>query len=140
MASEKLHPGAKGHAIDPKRITGRIFPNGAGTPTWESEGGVAGVVYTAAGKFTVTLNEGYYKPIAFAATVQCNGDAVDLYAQLGDFNNVGRHNGAARGTPGQPTTFVVKLKTGATNTDAAAAAQTAVFFDVTFEDVDRSSS
>jgi hypothetical protein len=139
MASEKLHPGAKVHAVDPKRITLRIFPNAALAPTWDSEGGVASVAYTAAGKFTVTLNEPYFKPIACAATVQCNGDAVDLYAQLGDFNNVGRHNGAARGTPGQPTTFVVKLKTGATNTDAAAAAQTAIFVDVTFEDVDRAS-
>jgi hypothetical protein len=137
MASEKLRPGAKGHAIDPKRITGRIFPNGASAPTWEAEGGVASIALTATGKYTVTLNEGYYKPIAASAMVQCNGDAVDLYAQLGDFANVGQINGAVAGTPGQPTTFVVKLKTGTANTNAAAAAQTVVYFEVTFEDVAR---
>lgn len=137
MASEVLHPGAKGHALDPKRITLRIFPNNTGSPTFDSEGGVASVVRSAAGKFLVTLTEGYYKVANLQATFQCAGDAVDIYAQGGDFNNLGNHNGVAIGTPGQPTTFVVKLKTGSTNTDVVAAPQTCIFVDVTFEDTAR---
>ena len=135
MASEKLHPGAKGHALDPKRITLRIFPNGGGVPTWDAEGGVASVVRADVGKFLVTFAEGYYKPVAAYAQYQEPNDAVDTYAQLGDFNNVGQHHGAARGTPGQPTTLIVKLKVGSANSDAAATPQRCIFVDVTFEDV-----
>lgn len=137
MASEKLHPGAMGHALDPKRITLRIFPNGAGVPTFDHEGGVASVVLAATGKFLVTLLEGYYKPIAAFAQFSHNSDVLDLYCQMGDFNNVGQHNGAPRGTPGQPTTFVVKVKDGTANANVAAAAQTVIFVDVTFEDTAR---
>src|SRR5687767_861384 len=133
MASEMLHPGAKGHALDPKRVTLRIFPNNTGSPTFDAEGGVASVVRSAAGKFLVTLMEGCYKVANCQATFQSAGDAVDVYAQLGDFNNI-THKGLQVGTPGQPTTFVVKLKTGTVNTDVAWADQTCIFVDVTFED------
>jgi hypothetical protein len=136
MASEKLHPGPKGHAIDPKRVTLRIFPNGAGTPTFEAEGGVASVAYSAAGKFLVTLMEGYFRVIKAVAQVQLSGDAVDLVGQVGDFNNV-NINGVQVGTPGLPTTFFVKMKTGAVNTDVAASTQTAVHVEVLFEDTNR---
>ena len=138
MASEKLHPGPKGHAIDPKRITLRIYPNGAGAPTWDAEGGVASVAYVSAGKFLVTLLEGYYKLIQAQATIQLSADNVDLLPQLGDFNNV-NVNGTQVGTAGQPVTFNVKMKTGAVNTDVAAATQTIVHVDVLFEDTNRGS-
>lgn len=137
MASEKLRQGPKGHAIDPKRANLRIYPNNTGAPTWDAEGGVASVSRSAAGKFLVTLNESYYKVINAQATVQVGGsDTVDLYPQIGNFNNV-YHNGALVGTAGQPTTFEVKLKTGTANTDIAAATQTCVFVDVIFEDTQR---
>jgi hypothetical protein len=135
MASEKLHPGAKGHALDPKRITLRIFPNNVGTPTWDAEGGVASVVRDgSAGRFLVTLMEGYYKLCNCQVTFQTAGDAVDVYAQLGEFNNVHHKGGVAVGTPGLPVTFKVKLKTGSTSTDVAWADQTCIFVDLTFED------
>jgi hypothetical protein len=137
MASEKLHPGAKGHALDPKRVTLRIYPNNVGIPTFDHEGGVASVVRDgSAGRFLVTLSEAYYKVINCQATFQCAGDAVDIYAQLGDFANV-YHKGVLVGTAGQPTTFKVKLKTGTVSTDVAVAAQTCIFVDVTFEDIAR---
>jgi hypothetical protein len=138
MASELLRPGAKGHAIDPKAITLRIFPNGAGAPTFDAEGGVASVALSATGKFLVTLNESYYKPIDAQATVQSgNSDTVDLYAQIGAFNNVGLHNGAAIGTPGLATTFFVLLKTGTANTNLPANQQACIFVKVIFEDTAR---
>jgi hypothetical protein len=137
VASEKLHPGPKGHALDPKRITLRIFPNGAGVPTFDHEGGVASVVRSNTGKFLVTLSEGYYKVIDCQVSFQDASDGLDLLPQLGDFNNV-NHNGAQIGTAGLPTTFVVKLKNGTSNADRIAAAQTAIFVSVVFEDIARS--
>jgi hypothetical protein len=138
MASEKLHPGPKSHALDPKKVYLTIFPIGASAPTVDAPGGVASVALSATGKFLVTLTEGYYKPISAQATVQVGGsETVDLYPQIGNFNNVGYYNGAAVGTPGQPTTFEVKLKTGTANTNIAAATQTAVFVEVVFEDTTR---
>lgn len=133
MASEKLREGPKGHAIDPKRITLRIYPNGAGVPTFDHEGGVASVVRSAAGKFLVTLLEPYYRVINCQVSFQDASDGLDLLPQLGDFNHV-THNGAQIGTAGQPVTFVVKLKNGTSNSDRAAAAQTAIFVSVVFED------
>jgi hypothetical protein len=137
MASEKLHPGAKGHALDPKRVTLRIFPNGAGQPTFSHEGGVANVTRDSAGKFLVTLTEGYYLLANCQATYQSALDNADIYAQLGDFANVHHKGGLPVGTPGLPVTFFVKLKTGATNTDVGVATQTCIFVDVTFEDIAR---
>lgn len=129
-----MRGGAKGFALDPKKVTLRIFPNDTGAPTYDAEGGVASVARSAAGKFLVTLNDGYYKVIGARLAMQSAADNLDMYAQLGEFNNV-YHNGAQRGTAGSATTFVVKLKTGATNTDVAAAAQTCIFVEVEFEDL-----
>jgi hypothetical protein len=137
MASEKLHPGAKGHALDPKRVTLRIFPNGGGQPVWSHEGGVASITRDSAGKFFVTLTEGYYLLSNCQATYQSALDNADIYAQLGEFNNVHHKGGAVVGTPGLPVTFFVKLKTGATNTDVGVAPQTCIFVDLTFEDIAR---
>lgn len=136
MASNILNKGPQGFALDPKEITLRIFPNGAGVPTFDHEGGVASVVLAATGKYLVTLTDSYFKVIKALAQTQDPGDAVDMVAQVGDFANV-FHNGAFIGTRGQPVTFVVKDKTGATNTNRAAGAQVCIFVSVTFEDVDR---
>lgn len=136
MASNVMSQGPKCFLIDPKLVTLRIYPNGAGVPTFDHEGGVASVVLSATGKFLVTLNDSYFKLVKATAQYQDAGDAVDLYAQIGEFANI-QHGPSFIGTKGQPVTFVVKLKTGATNTNAAAAAQTCILVDVLFEDVER---
>jgi hypothetical protein len=136
MASNIMNKGAQSFLIDGKSVTLRIYPNGAGVPTFDHEGGVASVVLSATGKYLVTLTDSYYKVVKAFAQYQCSGDAVDLYAQLGDFANC-NHNGVTVGTVGLPVTFVVKGKTGATNTDAAAATQTCIFVEVVFEDIAR---
>jgi hypothetical protein len=136
MASNIMNHGAKSFWVDPKKVSLRIYPNGAGVPTFDSDGGVASVVLSATGKYLVTLNDSYFKVVEAIAQYQCAGDAVDLYAQLGDFANV-QHGPSFIGTKGQPVTFVVKTKTGGANTDSAAAAQTCIFVAVTFEDVER---
>lgn len=136
MASNLMNQGPKCFLVDPKLVTLRIYPNGASAPTFDSDGGVASVVLSATGKFLVTLNDSYWKVAKATAQYQDSGDAVDLYAQIGDFANV-QHGPSFIGTRGQPVTFVVKLKTGATNTNAAAAAQTCIFVEVLFEDTER---
>lgn len=137
MASNIMNRGAQSFLLEGKSVLLRIYPNGAGVPTFDHDGGVASVVLSATGKYLVTLNDSYFKVVKAMAQYQCAGDAVDLYAQLGDFANV-QHGPSFIGTKGQPVTFVVKTKTGATNTDSAAAAQTCIFVEVVFEDTDRS--
>lgn len=139
MASPILNHGPKGSMVDPKEVTLRIYPNGAGAPTFEADGGasvVASVTLAATGKFLVTLTESYFKVVRAFAQYQDSADNVDLYAQLGDFANV-QHGPNFIGTKGQPVTFVVKLKTGTANTNVAAGNQVCIFVSVVFEDVER---
>jgi len=129
MASELIKRGAKTYGIDLKRINVRIYPNAAGVPVWESEGGVSSVVWTATGKFIITLLSSYYKLRDFQACYKDERDNVDLYAQLGPV--VGEGLGTA-------ITAVVKLKTGTANTDVATgsgAKDRCIYVDLEFEDV-----
>lgn len=139
MASARLKPNAKCYGIDLKKVNVRIFPNNNGVPTWTSEGGVASVERSNTGKFLITLDQSYYRVRSAQATFQTEEDNRDMFAQIGEFNNV-NHNGAQIGTAGQPTTVVVKLKTATANTDIAAAAQRCIFVDLEFEDSPQSSS
>jgi hypothetical protein len=92
--------------------------------------GVASVAQTAAGKFTVTLEDSYAKLTNLQATFSCLGDAVDIYAQAGATSNLG----VAAGTP---VTVVVKTKTAAVNTNPATTdVDTYISVTLTFEDSD----
>jgi hypothetical protein len=129
MASRLMKRGAKAFGIDLKHINVRIYPQNTGTPVWESEGGVAGVVWTATGKFTITLDDAYYKLRTFQTTYRDERDNSDLYAQPGPVTGEGA---------GTPITLVVKLKTGSANTDTAAGAgakDRCIYVDLEFEDV-----
>jgi hypothetical protein len=87
---------------------------------------VTSVAQTAAGKFTVTLDDSYLKLSAVQATFSCSGDAVDIYAQAGVTSNLGSAT---------PTTLVVKTKTGAVNTNPGTTdVDTYISVTVIFED------
>lgn len=133
MASARLHPNAKCYGIDLKKVNVRIFPNNTGVPTWTSEGGVTSVERSSAGKFLITLDQGYYRVRNAQATFQTEEDNRDMFAQIGLVNNV-NHNGVQVGTAGQPTTVEVRLKTATANTDVVAGAQRCIFVDLEFED------
>jgi hypothetical protein len=138
VASDKLRRGAMGYAVDPKRVQVWIYPqNTTDPPLWFSEGGVASVTRPAAGKFLITLRDSYYKVHEAHCTWQHEADNVDVYAQLGEFNNVTLPSGTVAGTLGQATTVVVKTKTGTANTDVAAGAQRAICVTLVFEDTAR---
>ena len=129
MASEMMKRGPKVFGIDLKRVNVRIYPNGTGVPVVESEGGVASAVWTATGKFTITLNSSYFKLRDFQACYKDERDNVDLYAQPGPV--VGEGLGTA-------ITAVVKLKTGTANTDVATgsgAKDRCIYVNFEFEDV-----
>lgn len=136
MASNLMNQGPKCFLVDPKLVTFRIYPNGAGVPTFDSEGGIASVVLSATGKFLVTFSDSYFKVAGAYVQYQDPGDAVDMYAQLGLFANV-QHGPSFIGTKGQPVTAEIRLKTGATNTNVAANAQACIFGWVLFEDTER---
>lgn len=88
--------------------------------------GVTSVVRTAAGKFTVTLDDAYAKLGTAQATYQGSGDAEDISAQVGVISNLGTST---------PTTLVVKTKTGTVNTDPATTdVNTSINVDLVFED------
>jgi len=109
-----------------KTVRLKLFPDSSSAPTFTSEGGVASVARSAAGKFLVTFSDAYYAVADAHCTYSTSADNVDLYAQLGAFANLATSTAA---------TLVVKLKTGATNTDAAAAAtDNYISITVTFED------
>jgi hypothetical protein len=103
----------KTFGVNEKCLRFKIFPDAGSTPTVTSQGGVASVELTAAGKFTVTFSDAYLTCVEATATYSTSADNVDLYAQLGAISNLGTSTAA---------TAVIKLKTGATNTNAAAAA------------------
>lgn len=100
-----------------------VVVGGRGTGTAP---GVASVSRAAAGKFLVTLEDGYAKLVTAHATYQGSGDAEDLVAQIGVPANVGTST---------PVLLMIKTKAGAANTDPATTdANTAIHVDLTFED------
>lgn len=113
MASRIMSGREKTFGTNEKVVRVKIFPDSSNDPSYTSQGGVASVARSAAGKFLVTLSDAYYSLVSFDATYSTSADNVDLYAQAGAVSNLGTTTAA---------TAVVKLKTGATNTDAAAAA------------------
>ncbi len=146
MASRLMSGRTMTFGIQEKQLNFRIVAGPLSAPSWatpvvvggpgENPGnvalgyarGVASVAQTAAGKFTVTLEDSYSKVDTVQATFSCSGDAVDIYAQGGVMANLGSAT---------PTTLVVKTKTGATNTNPATTdLDTYISVSVTFEDSD----
>jgi len=129
MASQFMGAKApKCFGIDLKEINVRFFPTGAGVPNFESEGGVASVTRTAAGKYLITLTDSYLKLRDAQLTYRDEQDNVDIYPQLGVVSNEGTVN---------PITIVVKLKTATANTDVSAGAgakDRGVYCNFVFED------
>jgi len=91
----------------------RFYPDTANDPTGIEDPGniVSGIVHTATGKYTITLNETPYNIVSVYPSISVVGDSTDATAQGGV------ESGA---------TIVVKTKAGATNTDFAADADTHV--------------
>lgn len=127
----------KGHVTNGVRrrvLVFRFYPQGNSTTpltaaagTLRDPGGaVANVTRTAtAGKFTVTMNDPYYRVIAISPNVQLSADTTDLTAQAGDVSN------EATATP---LSFVIRLLTGTTNTDMAANANNSVMVELEVEE------
>lgn len=127
MASRNMNRGTMEFGVQRKIVRCKIFPNNTGTPTVSPSGadGIASVARTAAGKFTLTLQDAYRSLVGFHATFSSAADNVDLYAQAGAVSNLGTST---------PATAVVKLKTGSTNTDVAADDDTFISVTLVFED------
>jgi hypothetical protein len=113
MASRIMAAVTKYFGRQRKGIELRIFPDAGNAPTFTSEGGVASVVLQATGLFRVTLQDSYARCVRKHATYSAGANNVDLYAQFQGMSNLGTSS---------PVAFDVALKTGATNTNAAAAA------------------
>lgn len=126
MASRTMSGRTQGFGVAEKIIRLKIFVDAGNAPTFTTQGGVTSVVRTAAGKYTITLDDAYYSLVSFQATYVDSGDAVDVYAQPGAVANLGTST---------PITAVVKTKTGATNTNpSAAGTDVYISVDLVFED------
>lgn len=114
-------------AVQGTLLAGSFAPNGASAVDAASVlgRGVTSVTRTGAGKFTVQCADTWRKIWSDVASVRVSADATDIYAQTGDFSNVGSATAMS---------FVVKLKTGATNTDLTANANNRVSFMVLCND------
>jgi hypothetical protein len=112
MASRLTSGRTQTFGLKEKAIRLRIFPDAANPPTFTSQGGVASVVLQATGLFRVTLQDAYYSCVEKQATYSAAANNVDLYPQFQGMSNLGTST---------PVTVDVALKTGATNTNAAAA-------------------
>lgn len=127
----------KGHLTNGVRrrvIVFRFYPQGSSTTPLTTAAGtlrdpmgcVANVTRTAtAGKFTVTMNDAFYKVIAISPNVQLSADTTDLTPQVGDVSNEGTAT---------PLSFVVRLLTATTNTDMAANANNSVMVQLEVEE------
>jgi|SRR3954471_18884414 len=88
--------------------------------------GVASVARTAAGKFTVTLEDAYARLVTAQASYQSSSDAEDLVAQVGAIANLGTAT---------PATIVIKTKAIGVNADPGTQDQnTSINVDLVFED------
>lgn len=144
MSSRTMSGRTKTFGIDEKLIRFRIMASAgswatpvlvggrgsnasiAGAGNAEGANFTGGVVRTAAGKFTVTLDDAYNKLVTAQATYQGSGDAEDLVAQIGVVSNA---------QTSTPLTIVIKTKTGAVNTDPATTdINTSINVDLVFED------
>lgn len=89
-------------------------------------GMVNNVTRTAtAGKFTVTMNDTYYRVIHIDPDIQLAGDTTDLTAQAGTVSNEGTST---------PLQFVIRLLTANVNTDMAADPNNSVMVTLEVED------
>ncbi len=126
------------NGIDRRAYSFRFFPQGtSNTPLTKAAGTVidpggcvASVTRQAvAGRFLVTMTDPAYQVAGVQATTQLAGNTTDLYAQVGTISNQGTST---------PITFIVRLLTGATETDMSADANNSV--SVTLETEEQSGS
>lgn len=91
----------------------RFYPDTAEDPVWEgSKEYIASVVHSATGKFTITLAFLPHDIRAVLCSLSAVGDSTDAYAQ--------------GGVETSNQSVVVKIKTGTSNTNLAADADTHV--------------
>lgn len=88
-----------------------IPTNGTSAPaSWVDPGNtVEDITYSATGEYTITLKDRYQNIVGFIATMQAAASNLDMYAQAGEVDL-------------DASTFVVRFKTGATDTAPPAAA------------------
>ena len=127
MANALLKAPYQGYEHKPHVVHVRIFPNGASAPTWSSNGGIASVSRSAAGKFLVTFEHSYQALAVAQLTAHLTSDVVDSVAQGGDVSNLGTSSAA---------TAVVKIKAGTSNTDLTADPDNWIGCTYVFEDSD----
>lgn len=130
MASRTFNAELMTVGTNVKVIYARIFPAGTGTHTVTSQGNVVtGVDDVGVGKIRLKLADRYNKLLGFQAFYSDESDSVDLYAQGGavTLNDTTNNSGN--------TSAIIKLKTGSSNTDNAAAnADDCIYVTLTFED------
>jgi hypothetical protein len=109
----------KGLQLRARTVWCRFQPNGTEAPVLAASvsRGVDSVARSAAGKFLVTLKDGYYAAGPAVGTLQHASDATDGYVQCGAISNYGTST---------PATIVVKVKGGSANKDFALASTTFV--------------
>lgn len=131
MASNRMSHGAREFGRDLKKVHVRIYPQNTADPVVEHDGGVASCVRAgSAGKFLITLTDGYFQLKHANVSYRDERDNADLYAQLGAVT------GEATGGS-SVVTITVKLKTATVNTDVAAGAgakDRCIYCEFEFED------
>jgi hypothetical protein len=126
MSSRVMSGRRKTFGVNEKVITLRIFPDAANPPSFTSTGGVASVARVSAGLYRITLQDAYFSCVGKHATYMAPAATTDMYAQFQAMANLGTAN---------PVTADVALKTGAANTEAAAAnANNHIDVEMVFED------
>jgi hypothetical protein len=112
----------------PYMVVLRFFPDTANPPTFTAQDGkgVASVVRTAQGVFTITLQDSYNRLISAQATIQMAA-ATDIVPQFGAVSNL---------ASATPVTVVVRTNAVATPTDIAADPANSVFVQLIFDDAD----
>ncbi len=106
----------------------RFFPVAAANPTYSAQDtkGVASIVLTATGVWTITLQDSYKRLLSAQATIQMAA-ATDLVPQVGTVANLATTT---------PVTVVVRANAVATPTDIAANANNSISVTLIFDDAD----
>jgi hypothetical protein len=128
MAQRTTLAGPEGLARKPKRLDIRFFPVAAANPTYSAQDtkGVASIVLTTTGVWTITLQDSYKRLLSAQATIQM-ASATDLVPQFGTVSNLGTAT---------PVTVVLRANAAATPTDIAANANNSISVTLIFDDAD----
>lgn len=125
MASRTMAPASRVFEKEAKTVRLTFFPQGSGTtaPTVPaaSSRGVASVVQTATGLFTITLQDQYARLVSKQISVQLASDAADVTPQFGAIDLTAK-------------TVKVRLMSGNTPTALSADASNSVSVQLDFAD------